>query len=50
MDIFSMSWNLMLANMFAADLATVPDCPKCMRENTLNYVDVNMLRRFRRCQ
>ena len=31
------SWNLMLANIYAAELPTVLDCPKCMRENTLNY-------------
>ena len=29
------SWNLMLANMYA--VYTVLDCPKCMRESTLNY-------------
>ena len=37
MELLSRSWNLMLANMYAADLPTVLDCPKCMRENTLNY-------------
>ena len=31
------SWNLMLANIYAAELPTVLDCPKCMRETTLNY-------------
>ena len=31
------SWTLMLANMYAAELPTVLDCPKYMRENTLNY-------------
>ena len=32
-----MSRNLLLANMYPAKLPTVLDCPKCTRENTLNY-------------
>ena len=31
------SWKLMLANINAAELPTVLDCPKCLWENTLNY-------------
>ena len=46
MDIFSMSLNLMLANMFAADLATVPDCPKCMRDNTLTHICRTLFYRY----
>ena len=30
------SWNLMLAYLCAAELPTIPDCPKRMLENTLD--------------
>ena len=33
-------WNLMLANMYAAQLHIVLDWAKCMRENRLNYAKI----------